>query len=1635
MMKSANVVTSCWLLFATAALAWDSSIVHYDGSGQRLVYHSDAVGNRIPDFSHAGYRSGTTTIPNLAVVHAINPISGDNTAHIQAAINTVAAMPANASGHRGAILLGKGTYQVSGIVYINANGIVLRGEGQGDTANDTRIIATGTAQMPELGTILIQSSSGGSTVAPGTTQNVTSEIVPVGSRTFDVANGSLYAVGDYLVIKHPPTAKWLDSINYGNTDGDEVPWVPLQTDLNMEFHGTVTAISGNKVKLDTPIYSELNRSLSQATVSRHTGAGLIKECGVENLRVISLNVGGTDENHRRDCIHFIGARNCWSRNATGVGFVESGFRFSKSTRSTILNCSALDPVSQITGGRRYNFYVGSDCHDILFKGCLARKGRHDFVSNGTATTSGIVFTQCTSDQSYSSSESHRRWGEAILWDDITWTSANTTMVLGMYCRGNTGTSHGWTGTGFVGWNITAPGREIMCSKPPSGQNYAIGCNANITKGSYDFGSVEGTGQSLSIPSLYDAQLTERLTYGVGPDAPVGLKVTHYSNTGTRFAAMSWIDLALDETTYVIERSSNGGASYTVLSNVPANRVSYTDATVVQNGSYTYRVKATNPVGSSAYSNPASVNLNSSESGETIAYQAEYFSAASGTALKWDGVRWTGQGYADMGDINTWFELTIDGGRGGIYPVKITYASFNGTTRRCSFHVNGVANGTVVFDESPGKSMWRTETVNLTLNSGNNTVRIQPVGDWGPDIDRLDVAVLPVIDAAGETTPDQTAKRAFDGDTNTVWKHGSPLGTWIEYAYPGNLTVSQYSITSGSGAQANDPKDWKLLGSTNGGASWTTLDTRIGVAFATRKETQTFTIGSSSAYSLYRLEVTAVQNFSTADSVQLAELGFILTGIPLVTPNPSTFAVSPYPISETAISMTATTGSTYYGQVEYYFDEISGNPGGTDSGWIVSPTYTDPGLTNTFVYRYTVTMRNSPGNENTPSAAASATPYRVNSVTWNPLPGSDGLWTSGANWSGGVAPLTLNQYMKVFFNVANARECVIGSPAVVSHLSMGDGGTESGNWLRLVGGADLSCGLKPDGGTNWTAIGYSRAATLTVASNAVFRAGSSFLVGRDGGASSSPKPSYVSIEGGSLWVAGTMQMGNADLDKQDGGGYVTVEGSGLLNVAGTLTIINTSIGGSLLNIKDGTVILGGNQMTAVNGWVTAGSIKAYDGSGTIVVDYNTKNLGKTTITALAPGTIATPNVSGLSRPLAESSIVASGLAVGTITLSTSNTVASNSVISQNPRAGDAIVLGGAVNLLVSVGSDKTVTFNDTTGNGLWTTAANWSESTFPGTGGTAKLATGKTAWIKSALPNLGLLKMGDNSSRSGLIVDGGSLTIEGPTWSSFSYNRGSTTLIKNNGSLYFSGLDFVFAGFTNSLAGEKVIVTLESGLLNIKGEFRLGSNYGIANNSTVRVEVNGGKLEVGGLFINGNGDCVMDIRKGLVLISGDKINAMNGYLNAGLITAYDGTGSISMNYNQSNPGYTALRAVAPEEGYDAWAADFSTGIGLESADYDGDSASNLYEYALNGDPTNPNNSGTNPSLIRVSGGIKYTYLRRNDDPDLTYILQTSASLLPDSWTAAAGIVTTNVIGGVYDGVSCLIPLESDPSFFRLKISSP
>ncbi len=91
------------------------------GPDGRLKYRADAQGNRIPDFNMVGYGTGIVPLPDLPVKMTLEPAAGDQTARIQAALDTLAKLPPGPGGFRDALLLRRGEYPVSGTVFIRAS--------------------------------------------------------------------------------------------------------------------------------------------------------------------------------------------------------------------------------------------------------------------------------------------------------------------------------------------------------------------------------------------------------------------------------------------------------------------------------------------------------------------------------------------------------------------------------------------------------------------------------------------------------------------------------------------------------------------------------------------------------------------------------------------------------------------------------------------------------------------------------------------------------------------------------------------------------------------------------------------------------------------------------------------------------------------------------------------------------------------------------------------------------------------------------------------------------------------------------------------------------------------------------------------------------------------------------------------------------------------------------------------------------------------------------------------------------------------------------------------------------------------------------------------------------------------------
>src|SRR5690242_4122123 len=182
----------CWLLLpvVTSVCAAPSAWVYYDASGH-LAYQTWGNGNRIMDFSSAGYMGGGVELPDVPTVQTLNPSGGDDRTALQNAINSVAGRPL-VNGFRGALQLGPGAFHVSGQINLNASGVVVRGSGSG--AGGTTIVMTNASSFT------LFNIAGSGTPSQSGKVNITDSYVPSGTTTFHVSSASGYKVGDSVII-------------------------------------------------------------------------------------------------------------------------------------------------------------------------------------------------------------------------------------------------------------------------------------------------------------------------------------------------------------------------------------------------------------------------------------------------------------------------------------------------------------------------------------------------------------------------------------------------------------------------------------------------------------------------------------------------------------------------------------------------------------------------------------------------------------------------------------------------------------------------------------------------------------------------------------------------------------------------------------------------------------------------------------------------------------------------------------------------------------------------------------------------------------------------------------------------------------------------------------------------------------------------------------------------------------------------------------------------------------------------------------------------------------------------------------------------------------------------------------------
>jgi hypothetical protein len=482
-----------------------------------LEYLKDRFGNQIPDYSTAGYKH-TEALPQVPVVLTLSPgkPDTDDTARIQKALDELGQLPADTQGFRGALLLTRGSYKISGQLKMNHSGVVLRGEGQ--FAGGTILRATGVLQRS---LIILHGDDREQDqferemndkfyYRPENEESweVVDEFVPSGGHVLQISPVKGLGPGDTVILEQRMNEEWVKALGM-----NEIParsanqvsqrWDP--TDFVFQFERKIDKTEGGRVHLSAPLVNPVFARFGTTRLFKPMLPKRVKQSGVEGLRLISdyrKSAAKDDEAHAWIGVEVSRARDCWVKSVTAVHFAHSTVKAGKEAIGiTVENCAYLEPISRFGYGRRHGFSI--EGQQILVQRCFVEDGAFPFFTP-EQTCGPNVFLDCYASGEKNTIGPWRYWVMGTLWDNVCgerFTIRN---------RGNEGDNWGWSGINNLFWNCEAFD-SISVQSPVNGWNWAIGCRGRRIATPFQGlpGNVSSHGKPIEPRSLFLKQLEDR----------------------------------------------------------------------------------------------------------------------------------------------------------------------------------------------------------------------------------------------------------------------------------------------------------------------------------------------------------------------------------------------------------------------------------------------------------------------------------------------------------------------------------------------------------------------------------------------------------------------------------------------------------------------------------------------------------------------------------------------------------------------------------------------------------------------------------------------------------------------------------------------------------------------------------------------------------------------------------------------------------------------------------------------------------------------------------------------------------------------------------------------------------------------
>jgi hypothetical protein len=471
------------------------------------VYRKTARGDRIPDFSSAGYRGGGVALPHAISHVKVSPSGGaDDTPAIQAALDKVAKLARGTHGLRGAVELTPGTFHLAGTLEMHVSGVVLRGAGA-DGPKASVLWMTGAPHKAiEIEGEYHQSRLGAAT-------KLADSYIPAGATVIHVEDASGISAGDWLEIVKPVTPQWVHFMGMDHLIRDGKPETWVKNDIRVRRR--VAAVKGNTVRLEVPLTDSFDAKFygnKRPAVTRVEVTGQIAESGIENLRIAAPDrTIAYRQDAEFDGIEMDDVVDSWLRSVDFQDTTNSVIIKEGAERLTIVSVDIQQHSAVTTHAQPFDFRVNGP--QILLDRCTGHGDRVNYVATQSRSEGPVVVLHCRFTGN-GRIEGHQRWSTGLLVDSCEVPDGD----IKLRNRGVMGSGHGWAIGWSVLWNNSA--NSFVVQTPPGAANWSIGDEGTHEEApmpvsgpsmapSLPSGIIESAGKNVEPASLYLEQLRER----------------------------------------------------------------------------------------------------------------------------------------------------------------------------------------------------------------------------------------------------------------------------------------------------------------------------------------------------------------------------------------------------------------------------------------------------------------------------------------------------------------------------------------------------------------------------------------------------------------------------------------------------------------------------------------------------------------------------------------------------------------------------------------------------------------------------------------------------------------------------------------------------------------------------------------------------------------------------------------------------------------------------------------------------------------------------------------------------------------------------------------------------------------------